>query len=182
MPRTCPSCQSYVKIATLKLGYTYTPCVPGIFNRSEDISHSVEGSSFQFQLDVEDFTGMKTPASLPQPRIQRFATLSMIQATAAKQMWGYVIVKKPRPRRGSIAWSCVWSSTMQRQILRHIRMENEWACINPSSLHWPLNKDPSSWRSSLCAILKNKAFDVFRAGGYSPSNNMSTVNIDGCGY
>ncbi len=56
-------------------------------------------------------------------------------------------------------------------------MENEWACINPSSLHWPLNKNPSSWRSSLCAILKNKAFDVFQAGGYSPWNKMSTVNI-----
>lgn len=69
--------------------------VPGIVNRSKDISYSVKSSTFLF---VEDFPGLKTPASLPQPRKQRFVTISMIQVAAAKQMWGYVIVKKPRPQ------------------------------------------------------------------------------------
>lgn len=99
LPSDCPSCQSDVvveTIATSKLGYIFISCLqyPGIFIRSKDISYSVKSSSFQF---MEDFPGLKTPASL-QPRKQRCVTISMIQVTAAKQMWGYVIVKKPRPQ------------------------------------------------------------------------------------
>lgn len=84
LPTDGPSCQSDVVETIAKVGlHMYLLfMVPGIFNRSKDISYSVKSSSFQF---VEDFPGLKTPASL-QPRKQRCVTISMIQVTAAKQM------------------------------------------------------------------------------------------------